>query len=437
MLIRFSVENFRSINERTELSLVAMDKNYPASRHIRGLDENLMTTVGIFGPNASGKSNILAAIQWLRMAVIRSLRAWDEEIPVDPFLFGSTSGEITRFDIEYVIDNVRFEYQLEVTVDEIVYEGLFHYPLGRRRRIFERDRLELVLQDGLGALSGARKLLTPRSLMLSISRRFNEELTSSFLDKIMGIDALGLTPHRRPFGSAGPQYFMRRTGSRWFVEPEIEDFVDEDHSEEESQEQFKNYELAREMRLQGIALLKMADLGIADVQEVYDEASLGQGAPSSLSRRTQLIHTSGDEKFALDMSQESAGTRTWFALVGPVLEALKRGSVLIFDEIDASLHPRLSAELLGLFASPQTNPKHAQLIFTSHDASLLARLNRDQVWLTEKNTLGATELIPLTDFGGDRVRRSQNLEKGYLEGRFGGVPDVDLVAVYRALGLMG
>lgn len=136
------------------------------------------------------------------------------------------------------------------------------------------------------------------------------------------------------------------------------------------------------------------------------------------------------------MVEESAGTRTWFKLVGPVLEALRLGSVLIFDEIDASLHPRLSAELVGLFASPETNPKNAQLIFTSHDASLLARLNRDQVWLTEKNPRGATEIIPLTDFGGNRVRRSQNLEKAYLEGRFGGIPDVDLVTVYRALGLM-
>lgn len=442
MLIRFSVENFRSIKERTELSLVAMDDNYPASRQINGLGENLMTTIGIFGPNASGKSNILAAIQWLRDAVVRSLRSWDEEIPVDPFLFGEDSKSVTAFEIEYMIDDVRFEYQLEVSNEEVVYEGLFHYPLGRRRRVFERDRLELVLQDGLGKLSGARKLLTPRSLMLSISRRFNEALTSSFARKILDIDSLGLAssgPAGRYRGLAGGHYpsVVRRRNSRWFLEPDLEDFVDESYSDEETQEQFENYELARKMRTQGIALLKMADLGIVDVQEVYDEASLGQGGSSSMSRRTQLVHSSGEEKFALDMHQESAGTRTWFALVGPVLGSLSRGSLLIFDEIDASLHPRLSAELLGLFSNPQTNPKNAQLIFTSHDASLLARLNRDQVWLTEKNELGSSELVPLTDFGGERVRRSQNLEKAYLEGRFGGVPEVDLVAVYRALGLMG
>lgn len=320
-----------------------------------------------------------------------------------------------------------------MTSEEILYEGLFHYPLGRRRRIFERKRLELVLQDGLGLLSGARKLLTPRSLMLSIARRFREELTLSFAKEIVGIDSLGL-PRKRFLGGGGPAYFGVRPRHRWYVQPELED-VDVD-DEEEISDRAREFETASRTRDQGLALLKMADLGIVDVQEIPDESALARGASASVARRTQFIHTSGDEQFALDMSEESAGTRTWFGLVGPVLEALRRGGVLIFDEIDASLHPRLSAELLGLFASPSTNPKNAQLIFTSHDASLLARLNRDQVWLTEKNALGASELVPLTDFGGDRVRRSQNLEKAYLEGRFGGIPDVDLVTVYRALGLM-
>jgi hypothetical protein len=433
MLIRFSVENFRSINDRTELSLVALDKTLPASREVSGLDEQLLTLVGIFGPNASGKSNILAAIQWLRDAVVRSLRTWDEGIPVDQFLFGPSAGSVTAFEVEYVINGVRFDYQLEVSAEEIVYEGLFHYPLGRRRRVFERNGLELVLQDGLGSLSGARKLLTPRSLMLSIARRFREELTLSFANKIAGIDSLGLQHNRRIFGAGGPGYFASRPRYRWYVQPEL-DGIDVD--DEESIDRENKFEMASRTREQGLALLKMADLGIVDVQDVQDENALAQGASVSAARRTQFIHTSGDEKFPLDMSEESAGTRTWFRLVGPVLEALRNGDVLIFDEIDASLHPRLSAELLGLFASPSTNPKNAQLIFTSHDASLLARLNRDQVWLTEKNALGASELVPLTDFGGDRVRRSQNLEKAYLEGRFGGIPDVDLVTVYRALGLM-
>lgn len=119
----------------------------------------------------------------------------------------------------------------------------------------------------------------------------------------------------------------------------------------------------------------------------------------------------------------------------PVLTALRSGQILLFDEIDASLHPRLSAKLLELFQDPETNPRGAQLIFTSHDTSLLNSLNRDEVWLTEKQADASTTLVALAEFGGDKVRRSLNLEKAYLQGRFGAVPELDQVLLRRALGL--
>jgi len=108
---------------------------------------------------------------------------------------------------------------------------------------------------------------------------------------------------------------------------------------------------------------------------------------------------------------------------------------LLFDEIDASLHPRLSARLIEIFQDPATNPRGAQLIFTTHDTSLLNSLNRDEVWLTEKGESGETTLTALAEFGGDKVRRSLNLEKAYLQGRFGAVPELDQAALRRVLGL--
>ena len=124
-----------------------------------------------------------------------------------------------------------------------------------------------------------------------------------------------------------------------------------------------------------------------------------------------------------------------FRLLGPALDALKYGQVLLFDEADASLHPRLSARLLELFQDPQTNPHDAQLILATHDTSLLNTLNRDEVWLTEKGPDGATRLVALAEFGGDLVRRSLNLERAYLQGRFGALPDIDHNDVRHALGL--
>jgi AAA15 family ATPase/GTPase len=120
-----------------------------------------------------------------------------------------------------------------------------------------------------------------------------------------------------------------------------------------------------------------------------------------------------------------------------VLTALQDGSILLLDELDASLHPTLSAQLIDLFHEPATNPRGAQLIFTSHDASLLNHLNRDEVWLTEKNPDGSTRLGALAEFAGERVRRSQNLENAYLHGRFGALPQLDQTELLRALGLVG
>ena len=126
----------------------------------------------------------------------------------------------------------------------------------------------------------------------------------------------------------------------------------------------------------------------------------------------------------------------WFSLIGPTLSALRNGRLLLFDEIDASLHPHLSARLLDLFQDPETNPRGAQLIFTTHDTSLLNHMNRDEVWLTEKSSNGATTLTALAEYGGDKVRRSLNLEKAYLSGRFGAVPEFDQVILRRMPGMI-
>ena len=149
-----------------------------------------------------------------------------------------------------------------------------------------------------------------------------------------------------------------------------------------------------------------------------------------------FVHPGEGEPVTLNLEDESAGTRTWFRLIGPAFAALRFGRILLLDEIDASLHPRLSARLIEIFQDPQTNTRGAQLVFTSHDTSLLNSLNRDEVWLTEKTRGATTHLIGLAEFGGERVRRSLNLERAYLQGRFGAVPEVDQIAVRRALGLV-
>ncbi|MCP2340000.1 AAA family ATPase [Actinomadura rupiterrae] len=153
----------------------------------------------------------------------------------------------------------------------------------------------------------------------------------------------------------------------------------------------------------------------------------GQAARERL-RRLSLRHLDGAEGFSLGVDEESAGTRALLDLSLPTFYSLDRGNLLVVDELDASLHPFLSAQLIRLFQDPETNPRGAQLVFTSHDPSLLGRvqgvevLHRDQIWFTQKGDSGETELFPLSEF---KPRKDENRERRYLAGRYGAVPVVN------------
>jgi uncharacterized protein len=399
VLIRFEVANFRSILDAVELSMVAIDRERDAARDQPLLGQSLLPVAAVYGPNASGKSNVLAALAWLCDGVRDSLRFWDDGIPVEPFAFSAGSERPSGFTVESIVDGVRFEYDLELDRNGVRYEGLFHYPEKKRRRIFEREGDDLKLQRGLGSLSGTRELLTEQALALSIARRFDEPLITGFVRDLLAVEYLS----PRPLGPRRRIYSSGRSTIGWFQDERD--------------------------RLDALVLLKLADLGVDDV--VIEERTSLDGPV------VRLVHRSSGERMPFDFATESEGTRTWFQLIGPVLGVLRSGSLLLFDELDGSLHPTLAMELIRLFHEPQTNPAGAQLVFTSHDTSLLNHLNRDEVWLTEKADNGSTTLGALSDFAGERVRRSQNLERAYLHGRFGALPDVDRTEVLRALGLIG
>jgi uncharacterized protein len=415
VLLRFEVENHRSILDPAELSMIAVDEERAATRGFDLLNERVLTVAGIYGPNASGKSNVIEALVWLSLAVKRSLRAWGPTVPRDPFRFGRGPESPSTYDVEMVAGGVRYAYHVELDDAQVLYEALHSYPERRRRILFERDGLDIEFRRGLGGLAGTRELLTPTTLALSAAMRADHPEIQPFGLSLSGIGVRGIAPLRmRRLAGALPLSRLHRT-ERIFEDvgvPGQASLFDDDSEFAPRSE----HEAALE-------LLRFAELGIDDVQVVQEE-----------DHQVRLTHKAGDQDLPFDLGDESAGTRTWFALIGPMLDALRRGQILLFDEIDASLHPKLSARLLELFQDPVTNPRGAQLIFTTHDTSLLNHLNRDEVWLTEKRGDGATTLTALAEYGGDKVRRSLNLEKAYLQGRFGAVPELDQVALRRALG---
>ena len=436
MLLELQVSNHRSIFEPVELSMIAIDEDRSAARKFEQFSKQVLPVAGIYGPNASGKTNVLDALAWLASAVRTSLKSWDDEIPRDPHCFAADPDQPTTFELSLMADAVRYEYRLEVDDQRVVNEWLHSFPLGQRRRLFEREGDSIHFRRGFEGIGGIQELLTPTTLVLSAATRLRSKEASAVGRSIGSTQLLGPL-----FGSRRRTPFYRRYP---ITASSLRLFRDEyDHA------LLPGVGWERD-RPSPMELLQIADPGIDSVEfhRSNDEESRGsteeirfvhQATKSPIVSEAEASsveeQTSNLDRAALALEQESAGTQTWFRLIGPVLSALRGGQIVLYDEIDASLHPLLSTQLVKMFQDPRTNPHGAQLIFATHDVSLLNSLNRDEVWLVDKRRDGSSELFALAEFGGDRVRKSRNLERAYLRGRFGAVPSVDQGTIYRALGV--
>ncbi|WP_344922279.1 ATP-binding protein [Streptosporangium oxazolinicum] len=371
----------------------------------------MQPVLGVFGANASGKSNLLSGFQFMRDAVTESFADWakaPEAVPREPFkLDPSSREETTLFEVDLVLgrDPVRYTYGFELSDERVEAEWLHAYPHGRRNVWFDReaDRPEqeggefVFRGEGFkGERESLVKLTRPNALFLSVGAALNDPQLSAIHGWFL--DNLWLITPGRDLGAR----------VRWTTRL----LRDQDQSENHRQ------------RI--VRLLRSADLGVTrlDTDPETGEIRLWHRAPN-------------DGETALDFrEEESLGTHSWFAFLGPMLAVLDQGSVLLVDELDSSLHPALAAEVVRVFQDPVSNPRGAQLIFTTHDATLLGNavldhpLGRDQVWITAKKHSGETELYPLTEA---KPRKEENLERGYLRGRYGGVPRVTAGEIVREL----
>lgn len=411
MLLRFRVANHRSIRAEHELSFVASDVDEEIVRHTgttaNGREIGVLPAVGIFGANASGKSNVLSGLASMRIAVRDSLADWarGEGVPREPFALDEQAREeTTLFEVDLLLgsERIRYTYGFELSDDHVEAEWLHAYPDGHKQVWFDREANRDDGEDFRfpnSNLRDARKLVDltrPNALLLTVGASFNQPQLARihrwFIDNVMPapLDNTILpgayTKHTLVDEKRGPGYHNR-----------IE------------------------------SLMKVADLGVTGIDIDRTEAGLDQ---------IRLLHqTSRDRSVPLSFqSQESLGTQAWFNILGYLLNALDGGRLLLIDELDSSLHPLIAAELIRLFHDHTTNPHGAQLLFTTHDATLLGSdmvqrpLGRDQVRMTTKRKTGETELYPLLDA---QPRKNESLGRGYLRGRYGGVPRVTTGEITR------
>ncbi|GAA0365898.1 ATP-binding protein [Actinoallomurus spadix] len=418
MLLRFRVANHRSIRGEHELALIATEFNEGTARdtglHYKGRDVSALPALALYGANASGKSNLMKSLWFMRRAVLDSFADWakvPDVVPRAPFKLDPASREETSlFEVDLVLgpEPVRYTYGFELSDERVEAEWLHAYPHGRRNVWFDReaDRPESeggeFIFRGTG-FKGRRddlvSLTRPNALFLSTGAALNDPQLSTLY-----------------------RWFVNNL---LFIAPDADVSVRTNFTMRLMTDSDQRADYARRI----VRMLQVADLGLTGFQVVRETGKI------------ELRHRTPDGgDVPMDFMEESLGTHAWFGFLGPMLIALDEGSVLVVDELDSSLHPMLAAEVVRIFQDPDANPHGAQLIFTTHDATLLGNavldrpIGRDQVWLIVKNRSGETELYPLT---AAKPRKEENIERGYLRGRYGGVPRVTAGEIVRELSRRG
>jgi hypothetical protein len=432
MLIEFRIANYRSYAAEKRFSMVAgsgtelPDNTFKAQGFER---YPLLRSAAIYGANASGKSNLIRAAWFLKSLIVLSAEISQSEdlIPVEPVLLDRIlATKPSRLEITFLLDGIRHQYGLLVSPQLVHEEWLTVYPKRKPQEWFHRRA------DAQGKTSwsfsrthlrGDKVQLADRTkdntLFLPVAAQWNhaqlQPIYRWFRDRYEVLDSMSrsfLRTHRLLLTS--PAFREWASGVLRAADTGISRVLMRERGSDEEIE-YREVMYWRPKGLKGEGFLP--DDGVV------------LGAPDARADRqaeVRVIHGRlvDNMEAEWDLGHESDGTQMMLHLLGPVYKSLQRGGVLFVDEVDTSLHPHLTRQLVRLFHDPESNPKGAQLIFTTHDTSLLdpTLFRRDQIWFTAKDASGATDLYSLDDYKEYKPRKDEALQKGYLAGRYGAVP---------------
>ena len=416
MLIEFSVTNYRSFLPTQSLTLTAntsteLQEENTFLSPVSNLPRLLRSAV-VYGPNAAGKSNLVQAIAFMKRSVLFSAKGSQEgeKINVRPFIFNRQgSRNSSEFEVLFIQDGIRYQYGFAANSERVTGEWLFAYPESRAQKWFERSYDSENQKDNWyfgPKFTGSRKVwqgaTRSNALFLSTAIQLNNEQLKPVFDWF--------------------DHKLRVIGQRESIDV---GFSAIECEEKEKKKKILKFMNAADLSITDISLEKkefsMENLPSDMPQELKEEIS--RELEGKTRTRVFLMHPSSDnnEDVALDFNEESAGTRKLFELAGPWLDVLDKGLVFFVDELNTNLHPLIVRFLLSLLHNPETNRHNAQLIFATHDTTILdqTHLRRDQVWFVEKDKENATRLYPLSDY---KPRKGEALQKGYLHGRYGALP---------------
>jgi len=428
MLIEFTVANYRSFRNEATLSMVASPlttgngESDDRNLFVAPDDLSLLTSAAIYGANASGKSNLISAISFMIRFVKTSQESTERVggIKTESFRFTPHApNQPSFFEVLFIVEDQHYRYGFEVTTERVEAEWLHILPTTGKSNAHEESTDEYVLFDrngdtitlGEGFEAEGRDLKNKtrsNALFLSVVAQFDGVVAQKVLEWFRNCNALiGLSDH-----SSLPYTIRQMRDS--------------------------------EMKSKIVEFVRRMDLGIEDIQlsTIKETPELPQGLreevqqalsvlldDSDLERVSvqtahRLYNDEGDligQDFFTMEKHESEGTQKLFAFSGPLLDTLEKGKILIVDELDARLHPLMTRQIIQLFNDPETNPHHAQLVFSTQDTNQLDNrlLRRDQVWFIEKERQGASVLYSLVEF---KERDNAVHDKDYVLGRYGAIP---------------
>ena len=416
MILEFTIKNYRSFKEECCFSLLAessKSKEDNVFEHVLANGEKLrlLKSAVVYGANASGKSNLLKAFNTL-IEIIQTRVTVGKPIKFyDPFRFDKTTQAApTIFNLTFIgPSNCKYIYKITFDAKAIQQEELYYYPKTQKRNLFKR-----VMKEGdesIHAVKLGQDFLGHKTISIyhnqsALSKFGNEEadelLTPVFLyfQKEIGIlDNIDLLPNL---------YFVeQKMAASPTLKKRLNNLID-----------------IADTKIKGLV---MVDRDEFKVEPIFGAYGNNPDRPLLFAPFAKHVVYKNKKKVSeteLPMKEESKGTNVLYVMGAYILDVLEKGGVFIIDEIDTSLHPRLAKFLVMLFQNPVSNPKNAQLIFTTHETTFLDKdlFRKDQIWFVEKNKYGESELFSVQDFDG--VREDTPFEKWYLAGKFGGVPNI-------------
>lgn len=396
MLVNFTFKNFRSFRDEMTLSMEAASIQELSGAVVKSCDEELLPVAVMYGANSSGKSNVLKALKAMRDVLLNSVKLNPKDkLDAEPFCLDLTSAEEPiSFEIQFTLNGSKFRYGFDYTANEILAEWLYEKRVGEREfELFLRSGNEFKISKTRFAEGNGKQDATPSNrLFVSLVAQLNGKLSQSILDWFSSIEYIS--------GMDGKEYADRTLRKIMYREQGDDEIM---------------------------SLLHQTKLGFNGIEV---SASLDDKYTMDSKTVHNIFDNNGEivgqRSFPTD-KMESEGTKKMIEIAGPLVDAILSGKILVVDELDAKLHPFLTRKIIGLFMDNEINRNGAQLIFATHDTNLLnlQYLRRDQIWFTEKDKTDSTELYSLVEFrddAGNKVRNDRNIEKDYINGRYGAIP---------------